>query len=236
MKGVDSGQYSIFFLRKDQNRWIFYDPTNPDLPAVPGGELSAGTPLDRVTTTLAQVLGSTNSTDRDYFQVLSTLGSLKTDLARDLLRQAMERASGRRRLDIARTLVARNDIVGLRLVEEALLNPGGLPENVVGSLASSLRGIKDSRAVPILSPLIGSSNPQVRLGAAVALRQTSSPAAIEPLAHLLNDGDPEVLYYAVVGLGEITHQDEWTPAIPEFSQHKERYLEYWRRWAQSNLN
>jgi hypothetical protein len=234
LKGVDSGQYSIFFLKRDQNRWVFYDPTNPALPAVPNGELPPGTPLDRVTATLAQVLASTNSTDKDYFEVLSALGRLRTDFARDLLRQALERSSGRLRLDIARTLVARGDIVGLAVVEEALLPPGGLPENLVASLAGSLRGIKDPSAVPNLSKLIVSTNSQVRLGAAVALRQTASAAAIEPLSHLLSDSDSEVLYYAVVGLGEITHQDEWTPAIDEFREHEKRYLTYWREWARSN--
>jgi HEAT repeats len=236
LQGVASGQYSIFFLKRDRNRWEFYDPTNPDLPAAPDSEQPTGTPLDRVTATLAQVLGSTSATERDYFQVLSALGRLKTDLSRDLLRQAMERAPGHLRLEIARTLVSRDDTVGLGVVEEALLSPGSLPENLVASLAGSLRGIKDSSAVPTLSKLIASNNSQVRLGAAVALRQTASPAAITPLSRLLRDSDPEVLYYAVVGLGEITHQDEWTPAMDEFREHEKRYLAYWRQWAQSNSN
>jgi len=235
LQGVDSGQYSIFFFKKDQNRWTFFDPTNPDLPAVPNGELPPGAPLDRVTAVVAQVLGSPNSTDRDYFRALDALGRLRTDFARDVLRQALEHSSSRLRLDIARTLVARGDIVGLPIVEEALLKSGGLPENVVASLAGSLRGLKDPSAVPSLSRLSGSNNPRVRLGAAVALRQTASSAAIQPLSRLLSDSDSQVLYYAVSGLGEITHQDEWTPAMDEFEQHRARYLEYWRSWVGSNV-
>jgi hypothetical protein len=236
LQGVDSGQYSIFFLKKDQNRWTFFDPANPDLPAVPNSKLPPGTPLDRVTAAVAQVLGSPNSTDRDHFRALDALERLRTDFARDLLRQALERSSGPLRLDIARTLDARGDVVGLVVVEDALLKSGGLPENVVASLAGSLRGMKDPSAIPSLSRLAGSNDPRVRLGAAVALRQTASSAAIQPLTHLLNDSDSQVLYYAVVGLGEITHQDEWTPAMDEFEQHKDRYLEYWRNWADSNVH
>lgn len=236
LKGADSGQYSIFFLKRVQGHWEFFDPTNPDLPAVPDSEMPPGAPLERVTTAVAQVLESPNSSDRDCFRALAALGSLRTDFARDLLRQALADTSGRRRLDIARTLVARGDIAGLIIVEDALLKPSGLPENLVASLASSLRGIKDPNAIPSLTKLAGSDISRVRLGAAVALRQTASPAAIPSLSRLLNDSDTEVLYYAVVGLGEITHQDEWTPAMDEFEKNQARYLAYWRDWAHTNSN
>ena len=236
LRGVDSGQYSIFFLKRDQSRWVFLDPMNPDLPAVPGGELPIGTPLEQVTDAVAQVLVSPASTDRDCFRALDALGRLRTEHAGGLLRQALEHSSGTLRLDVARTLVARGDIAGLAVIEDALLRSGGLPEHVVAGLAGSLRGMKDPSAVPSLSRLIGSNNSLVRLGAAVGLRQTGSSAAIQPLSHLLGDTDPEVLYYAVAGLGEITHQDEWTPAMDEFKQHQSHYLTYWRQWAQMNSN
>jgi hypothetical protein len=235
LQGVDVAQYSIFFFKNDQRGCTFFDPTNPDLPAVPNGELPAGAVLDRVAATVAQVLSSPNATESDHFRALDALGRLRTDFARDLLRQALERSSGGLRLDIAKTLVARGDVVGLAVVEAALLRPDGLPENVVAALAGSLRGMKDPGAISSLSRLTRSSDFRVRLGATVALRQTASSAAIAPLSHLLSDSDSQVLYYAVAGLGEITHQDEWTPAMDEFEQHKARYLEYWRNWAGSNV-
>src|SRR5579859_860930 len=236
LKGVDSGQYGIFFLKKDQNRWTFFDATNPWLPAVPGSETPTGAPLDRVTSLLVQVLESSGSTETEYFQALTALGRLRTDLSRELLRQALARSSGRSRLYIARTLVAKDDVAGLPVVSQALLEPDGLPGNIVEGLANSLRGLKDPNAVPSLSKLTASSNGRIRLGAVVALRQSGSATAIPALARLLNDPDKEVLYYAVVGLGEITHQDEWTPAMQEFSQHEKRYLDYWRRWAQAHFD
>ncbi len=58
---------------------------------------------------------------------------------------------------------------------------------------------------------------------------------MEPLSRLLNNSDEQVRYYAVVGLGEITKQDEWTPAFPEFREHEAKYLSYWRDWAASNF-
>jgi hypothetical protein len=236
LKGVEAGQYSIFFLKANQGRWEFFDATNPDLPAVPGGEIPAGSSLDRMTAALAQVLLSPSATERDCFRALDALGSLKTTFARNLLKQSMARSSGSLRLEIARTLVAHGDAAGLPVVANALLNSVSLPENITASLAASLRGMKDPRVVPVLSKLAGSNDSRVRLGAAVALRQTASSAAIRPLSHLLNDSDRDVLYYAVSGLGEITHQDEWTPAMDEFELHEGRYLTFWRKWAESNPN
>ena len=47
------------------------------------------------------------------------------------------------------------------------------------------------------------------------------------------DPDREVRYYAVVGLGEITGQNEWTPATDYFAQNEEKFLTHWREWAKS---
>jgi HEAT repeat protein len=106
---------------------------------------------------------------------------------------------------------------------------------MISNLAGSLGGLKDPKSIPTLKRLLGTNNPQITKGVAIALRKSGSADALEPLSHLLNDGDEQVRYYAVVGLGEITNQDEWTPAFDEFRNHEAKYLTYWRDWAASNL-
>ena len=96
--------------------------------------------------------------------------------------------------------------------------------------------MKDPKAVPTLAKLVEANNPDINRFAAAALRQTGSSSALEPLSHLLSDPDLKTRYYAVIGFGEITHQDDWAPAFDEFQRHEEHYLSYWRVWAQTNLH
>jgi HEAT repeat protein len=198
-------------------------------------KLPPGAPQDQVTVALGQVLTGAQVSDADLFVALDALGRLRTDLARDTLRQALKTSSGNVHLDVARTLVARNDIAGLEPVEAALLHPSGLSSNMISNLAGSLGGLKDPKSVPALKRLIETNNPYVVKGAAIALRQSGSGDALEPLSRLLNNSDEQVRYYAVVGLGEITKQDEWTPAFDEFRDHEAKYLSYWRDWAASDF-
>jgi len=235
IQSVVPGQYGLFFLAALQNHVRFTDPLHPSLPAVRNVKIPEGDVQDQVTVALGQVLMAPQVPDADLFWVLDALGTLKTDLARDTLRQALKSPSGTVRLDVARALVARNDAAGLEAVEAALLHPDGLSSNVISNLAGSLGGLKDPKSVPALKRLIETNNPYVVKGAAIALRQTGSEDALEPLSRLLNNSNEQVRYYAVVGLGEITKQDEWTPAFPEFRGHEAKYISYWRDWAASNL-
>jgi hypothetical protein len=59
--------------------------------------------------------------------------------------------------------------------------------------------------------------------------------ALAPLSQLLEDSDLLTRYYAVAGLGEITGQNDWTPAFDEFQKNQKRYLSYWQTWAELNL-
>ncbi len=235
IQGVVSGQYGLFFLAALQNRLRFADPMHPSLPAVRNVKLPPGAVQDQVTVALGQVLTAPQVPNADLFLALDALGRLKTDLARDTLRQALKSSSGNIHLDVARTLVARNDVAGLEPVEAALLHPDGLSSFMISNLAGSLGGLRDTRAIPSLSKLIASHNAETRLGAAIGLRQSQSVAALIPLSRLLEDRDTRITYYAVVGMGEITGQDEWTPAFDEFRNHEAKYLSHWRDWAASNI-
>jgi hypothetical protein len=235
-QGVVVGQNGMFFLKASRGRLEFVDPAHPALPVMPNAQLPVGPPLDQVTAMLAQVLVAPQSSDTDRFRVLEALSHLQTDIAREELRQALKNASGELRLNIARALVAHNDIAGLEPIATALLHPKGLSNDVVLNLAGSLGGMKDPKAVPTLAKLVEANNPDINEHAAAALRQSGSLAALKPLSHLFDDPDLKTRYYAVIGFGEITHQDDWAPAFDEFQQHEEHYLSYWRVWAQTNLH
>ena len=116
-----------------------------------------------------------------------------------------------------------------------MLHPTGLSENMISNLAGSLAGLKDPTSIPTLRQLLALQDQRVRRAVAVALRQTRSPDALKPLSQLLTNDDITVRYYATVGMGEITAQDQWTPAFDEFRDHESKYLSYWREWAESNL-
>jgi HEAT repeat protein len=233
--GVAPGQYGIFFLSEDQSLLRFTDPMYPSLPAPRKAKLPSATVLDQVTALLGQVLQSPEVSDTERVEALDALGRLETNLARDTLLQALSNPSENIRLDVARTLVARNDISGLGIVEEALVHPSKLSTIMISNLAGSLGGLKDWRAVPALKRLLDTNDQRIIKGVVIALRQSGSADALEPLARLLTNSDEQVRYYAVVGMGEITRQDEWTPAFDEFQKNEAKYLSYWRDWATSNL-
>jgi hypothetical protein len=234
-QSVVVGQNGMFFLKTSQGRLELVDPAHPALPAVLNAQLPTGPPLDQVTAMLAQVLVAPRTSDADRFRALEALSHLQTDLAGKALRVGLTNTSGELRLNIARALVAHNDITGLEPVATALLHPMGLSNELLLNLAGSLGGIKDAKAVPTLAKLVEANNPDINHFAAAALRQTGSPSALKPLSQLLADPDLQTRYYAVAGFGEITHQNDWTPALDEFQQHEEHYLSYWRVWAQTNL-
>jgi hypothetical protein len=234
-QAVPNGQYGIFLLRGEQSSYKPTDKTYPFLPAVRSFEPPPGSTLDRVISMLGRVVTTPEAGSPDRLRALEALRYVRGDFATRVLRQTMGASSGDLRLRIASALVSRNDLTGLEVVAAALLNRSGLSTYMVSLLGGSLAGLHDPRSVPVLSKLITYPNLEVRLGATRGLRQSHSASALAPLSIALGDANVWVRYNAVVGMGEITGQDEWTPAVPEFLQHQDKYLAHWRDWAQSNL-
>jgi len=233
--GVPPQQYGIFFLQREGLGYRFSDPAYPLLPAVRGGRSTTGLPLDRVVAKLGETLTYERSTEVEITSALDALATIQRDSATQTLRHALETTRGELQLRIAWQLVAHNDITGLDLVEKALRHSAGSSEHVFLNLAGSLGGLKDPKAIPALKRLLETHDQHIIKGAAIALRQSRSADALEPLSQLLSNSDEKVRYYAVVGMGETTGQDEWTPAFDEFLNHEAKYLSYWRNWAASNL-
>lgn len=226
-------QYALLFLRDDHGSITVADPTYPFLRALPG-KVRRSEPIDGVALALGQVLMSDRLSKAERGKALDALVTIRTPVSRDILVTAMNTTKGDFQLLIAAGLVGSGEVAGLHVVERALLEQGGLPGRMADLLGGSLAGLRDPQAIPSLARLMALNSPRVRLGVATALRQSRSPGAIGPLVRFLDDRDWTVRYYAVVGLGEITGQDEWTPSIDAFQGNPERYLAHWRDWAAAN--
>jgi hypothetical protein len=234
LQDIPVGQYGIFFIRSSTEGLSVYDPAYPYLPGVPGSYRQA-TPLDRVTAVLGEVANSRGESDAHRLEAVELLAKLKTDAAKGILERAVNIESGDFRLHIAGALVSSSDVAGLPTLTEALLHPGGLPAELRQYLAGSLAGMRDPRAVPALTRLASTPDPQTRISVAMALRQSRTSAALKPLSTFLNDNNSLVSYYAVVGMGEITRQDEWTPSFEVFQHDQGAFIRYWQQWAATNL-
>jgi HEAT repeat protein len=136
---------------------------------------------------------------------------------------------------IGSKLLARDDLSGITLVENALLHPSPLESQLLPVLSGSIAGLKNPESVPTLARLVAAHNPDITKNAAIALRRSGSTDAIEPLTQLLTNEDPLIVYYAVAGLGDITKQDDWTPSYEEFMQNRKKYVTYWGNWVRSNV-
>jgi hypothetical protein len=234
-RAIVEGRYGIFFLRRGESKLAPSDPFYPFLPAVPSDKKSSGPTLDQIAARLGKVLTQPDVPPFDLSLALDALGSIQGRFAAEVLQDAMHATTGETQLRIAARLVSLGDVAALDLVESALRSPGPLPSDIHAYLAGSLAGLRNPRAIPALRRLLETRDEQVVWSVAIALRQTRSADALEPLAELLSSDNVDVRYSAVAGMGEITGQDQWTPTAGEFRQHESNYLSHWRTWAASNL-
>jgi HEAT repeat protein len=178
IRPIPAGQRAIFFLQQGVSDYKLSDPVYPFLPAGPGGAISSGSPLDRVTVKLGEALGYSSSTDAEVNAALEALGTLDSELAGETLRKLLTTTSDQLQLRIASRLVARNDIAGLGLVGNALLHPKSLSNHTAANLAGSLAGLKDPKSIPMLKQLLKAQDQQITRSVAVALRQSGSADAL----------------------------------------------------------
>jgi hypothetical protein len=233
LQDISVGQYGMFFVRSSTEGLSFYDPVYPYLPAVPGS-YGQSTPLDRATAVLGEVASSRGESDAHRLEAVELLAKLRTNTAKEALERTMSSETGEFRLHVAAALVSSNNIAGLPTLADALLHPRDLSPGLLQYLAGSLGGMRDARAVPTLARLVTMPEPQTRMGVAMALRQSRTAAALKPLSKFLNDSNLLVTYYAVVGMGEITRQDEWTPSFETFQHNPAPFLKHWQEWANTN--
>jgi hypothetical protein len=229
------GQFGVFFLIRRGAQFELASPNFPLVPAAPGAPEAPGDVLDRVAAEVAHVVESP-AAERTKEQAVALLAALGTKSATEALMTFTADRDVNIALGAMGVLLARNEISYLPDAARLLLssNPAIHEENRDATAAAIGYGVKDPRAIPVLVHLLQSDDMAIRRGAAAALRNTGSPAAAGPLAQALYDPDRDVRYYAVVGLGEITGQNEWTPSVDNFNKNEQRFLNHWREWAREN--
>ena len=231
--GIPNNQFGMLFLkRKADSGYVIVNPYYPFLTASQSAPVTSGTELERVILEIAQVLTAGDTSSQERLEAVKALGSVQGELVTAALRRAVTDHDPNVQAQAAATLLQHNDLFALGIAKQLLLNP---PTNIapypLAKLALALEGIKDSRAVPVLSRLLDSDKVEVRRSAANALGNIGESIGIAPLTRALNDSDFDVRYYAVLGLARITGQDEWGPALPLFEKDEKRYLTHWRDWA-----
>jgi len=227
--------YRVFFLAESSGELKLANPYYPSVVAVPGTESRQGTVIERLVDQLGAVLESTKSPVEERREAVFTLDSSKSPAAIRALSRAAEVKDVTLRLSVAAALLEHNDISTLQFAEDALLKPDPtLPPHLhlLHNLSYAiLEGVKDERAVPSLAKLLHAANVETRRAAASALMHTGSNSSLDPLLSALNDSDPEVRYFSVVGLAEITGQADWRPNMEDFASDPKKYLDHWREFS-----
>jgi hypothetical protein len=226
-------RYSVFFLKTDTSgNFQFTSPYYPSIPTVPGAAMTGTRTIDGVTSSIKAVLSSSQATSNQKTTTIFILSRSKSAGATAALHEASEDPLREVQLTAAGALLERNDTSGLEAVKEALLHPQSISYVMSHNLIYAIsEGLTDTKAIPALTQLVSSTNPEVRRAVASSLMHMESPDAIEPLKSLLDDSDFEARYYAVVGLAQATNQSVWHPDMEGFRANQAKYLEHWRNWT-----
>lgn len=232
---IKAGRFGMFFLKSDSRGGITV--TNPYYPYVVAAldtPATADSDFDRVVNEVSHVITSSQTTLDDKVKAIVALDRVNIPIATNVLHQAASSGNPILRLRAVASLLKRNDISKLDIAEKTLLQtPSGVDQYLITNVAVALGHVKDPKAIPTLTRLLGSRYVQARRSAVAAIRNTGADAAIEPLTKALYDNDLEVRYEGVIGLAEITKQYTWGPSIDLFNMDEQRYLAYWRNWARN---
>ena len=57
--------------------------------------------------------------------------------------------------------------------------------------------------------------------------------AVEGLVIALGDHNRDVRYEGVIGLAELTGQNQWAPDTESFASNEQKYLDHWKEWART---
>jgi hypothetical protein len=227
--------YGLFFLRTDDNgKTSLTDTYNAYIP-VPHGVYGRGTtPMDRAISILAEMLTLPNNRSANS-TALEFLEFSKSKATNNALRVGLETATNPElRIRIANALVLQGDATSLKYLKEVFLTgPGNAvsdqQQQILGNVMAT--SLEDPEAIPDLTALLDSYSVPIRRGAAQALRRTESPKAISGLIKALEDTDSQVRYWGVVGLAEVTGQEEWRPDQETFKAREPDYMSHWKEWA-----
>jgi acid phosphatase family membrane protein YuiD len=234
-QGLVANSYQMLFLKQVDAHFEFADPSSAALPALPRSAITTSRDLlTTIASELESVLASPQVSEAVKLSLMYRMGSIPA--ATNALVTQLTAPSATLRFGAASALLQLNYLPALTVAEGLLIRPpAGVPKYLVVNLCSAIdRYVKDERAIPTLRLLLDAPDPETRRAAASALRNTGSSRAIPALASALDDGDEEVRYYGVIGLGEITNQPDWRPLMDEFVRHEHKYIQHWREWSTEN--
>jgi hypothetical protein len=158
---------------------------------------------------------------RAQVDAIVDLGLLETDRLRNSVRRLawIAIALGQRQFDALKYLPA--------LIEDkALLHAPALERTLIQGVTMQV----SPAARPYLAALIQSSNPDIAVAAAMALRQLHSSEALADLALGLSHADVRVRYQSVMGLSELEPTIEAGPSFDLFQESESYYLNRWKQW------
>jgi phage tail sheath protein FI len=231
----------LFLRRTSGGRLLISDPYHPELVAgercdsdPPGpGSSTRSEVLGRITAELSCVTLDETAQPAVRTRAIAALGSINSAEATTVMKSAAESPDLVVRSAALTALLRQHDTSRFDEVASILMNPA-IPERARGPLADAVDGTGDPKTVPALEHLLDSQDAYVRRAAASALRNTHSQASIGGLGKAIEDSDSWVRYQGVVGLGEITRQDEWTPATDIFAADEQKFLTHWREWLSTH--
>lgn len=223
--------YGLFFLKDVGGTLQFTDADQSWLPVTRGIGVEGTTTLERVVSTLGQVLSIPDSTHDQKALAMWYLQFSKSDASARALRAVVTNADPSIGLNAARALMLRGDASGMDVIKTVFLpGPQALPDSLEETVSNAISiGIHDPQLIPDLEQLLNSSSRYMRKGVTIALMKTESPNALNALRHALADSDVEVRYYGLLGLGRITDGDGgMLPSMERFKADEAKYVSYWK--------
>ena len=199
--------------------------------------------LDGAASAVAAVLTAPGTTRGERMSAIGMLRGSTSPAAAQGLRLVLEDPDQEVRRAAVGALLETNDIAALSTAERELSGPppteapstlqGGPSHGPLDAIRSALaHGFHDPRGVTTLLRLLESGSAETRRAAVRALSATESRAAIPGLVRMLDDPDPDVRHFAVVGLATLTRQRDKRTTRALFSADSE-FITYWKDWART---
>jgi hypothetical protein len=230
------GDVGVFFLRSSKKQYGFTSVHYPYLVASRICESLGAVPtLRAIVSELQCAFNEEGGTTVRRLAVVDALVRIPTEDSTVALKSASLSPEPAIRWRAIAALLGRNDITELDAAVAVLSDPSvatfeGVSHNLAYVIGS---GVRNPEAIPALRRLLHSRDVVARRAAAEALRGMKSENAIGGLSEALNNSDSRVRYFGVIGLAEITGDDQWAPSIDYFIQNEAAFLTHWREWARA---
>jgi len=241
--GLTAPSYRLFFLNASSKNFVFANREHgslplsqapADVPRLPDSET-----YSKVLAYLAKALLSPESSPQERISSLMPLNreppsTYLDDIFRAAFKSPAAASDPDFRLELLAIMTRRHDDTALPELEKELFawNEG---EHISArtNMILSLQFIDGSKSVPILAHALLLPDSELRRNAAMALQNTNSPAAIDPLLQALHDEDRSVQFAVMQSLGFLNHELEWRPHSLDPGPNWDACVQHWDEVAKS---